>query len=708
MANVMFKRGTQSALETLISNKTFTEGTFYLTTDSDRLYFAQAADELVLLNHQVIHVASVSNLPPIANATVGDFYYAVSENVLCTKSATNASWVQINKNTNDNDNTKTTGLTFTKSVDTSTKDITLSYTLKQKTSHIDGSSTNEADVTGSFVIKGTDIASVITPASVGVTSTVSSGKAVISTTGDGSNAAKKVNITGGGSVSVGGTANNITITGTDTTYDLESAENSTAITLKGTDNSSDSVTITSGNQINVSGATANEINVAHAALTTTPKTSSSSITDGGKFTAITSINTYDNGHIKDYTTNTYTIPTAPVYSITGVSADNAGKINVSLKEAGGSAVTTSSGTDLYYTVNGTKVYNQGSIDFYTKDQIDAKINGIDAMVYRGTVGDSARPSLPTDDVHNGDTYKVAAKGTFGGHVCDIGDLLIATGTEGTEGTIIGDIVWTYVPSGDDIDTTYQLKTANNVISLFNNATSENNGTVTLAKGTDMEVSTSGSTITIAHATKSPTTAATVKKTLTHGSKFTAITGITDSNGHLATITPTEFTLPEDVNTTYTIGTTSATGTPAQAKITLTGTDGNNTSATIISGTNISVSGAANGITINHATPTMNTNTTGTALTPGDGGKFSVITSITKDAQGHVTNYKLSEVTLPTATTYSIANPAFKSVTGGYSVTTTLTGSDTSSSSSMFALTSSSLAISNSGTTLSVDLQWGTF
>ena len=52
MANVMFKRGTQSALQTLIDNKsTFTEGTFYLTTDSDRLYFAQSASELVLLNH---------------------------------------------------------------------------------------------------------------------------------------------------------------------------------------------------------------------------------------------------------------------------------------------------------------------------------------------------------------------------------------------------------------------------------------------------------------------------------------------------------------------------------------------------------------------------------------------------------------------------------------------------------------------------------
>ena len=246
MANVMFKRGSQSALQRLITGGSFTEGTFYLTTDSDRLYFAQSASELVLLNHQVIHVASISQLPSLATATVGDFYYAVAENVLCTKSATGTDWVQINKNTNDNDNTKTTGLTFTKSVDTSTKDITLSYTLNQQTSHIGGGITNESPITGSFVIKGTDIASVLTPASVGVTSTITGGKAVISTTGEGANTTKKVNIAGSGSVSITGTADNITITGTDTTYSMSSPAASTGITLTEKGGQSTTIAFTSG------------------------------------------------------------------------------------------------------------------------------------------------------------------------------------------------------------------------------------------------------------------------------------------------------------------------------------------------------------------------------------------------------------------------------------------------------------------------------
>lgn len=707
MANVMFKRGTQSALQNLIDNRsTFTEGTFYLTTDSDRLYFAQSASELVLLNHQVIHVASVNDLPSIASATVGDFYYAIAENVLCTKSATSASWVQINKNTNDNDNTKTTGLTFTKSVDTNNKDITLNYTLKQKTTNVNGESTNEPDITGSFVIKGSDIASVVTSTSVGVTSAITDGKAVISTTGEGANTAKQVNIAGSGSVTIGGSSDNITITGENTTYDLTSAANSTAITLGGSDNSSDSVTITNGKQISVTGATENEINIAHGDISTTKSTGSSEINDGGNFTAITEITT-DNGHITGYKTNTYTVPTAPEYSITGVSADNTGKISVSLKEKDGLDKTTSSGADLYYMVNGDPVYNQGSIEFYTKDEIDRKINGIDAMVYRGTVGDTKQPSLPTDNVRNGDTYKTAAKGTFGGHNCDIGDLLIATGTEGPKGTIIGDIVWTYVPSGDDVDTTYQLKAANNVISLHNDATGENDGTVTLDKGTDIEVNTSGSTITIGHATKTVTTATAQKQSLTPGQTFTAITGISNSNGHLDTITPTQFTLPADTNTTYTLGTANGTATNS-AKINLDSSDNADSSATIQGGTNISVSGSATGITIAHATPTMNTNTTGAAVKLADGGTFDAITSITKDSQGHVTNYKLTPITIPTAATYSIANPAFGTVDGGYSVTTTLTSSGGSKSTSMFSLASDSLKISNSGTTLAVNLEWGTF
>ena len=99
MANVKFLRGTQANLDTLINGNgnRFTEGAFYLTTDTDRLYVAQAADELVLLNSIVKHVPNVAALANVDASAVGDFYYADSENVLCVRKA--GGWQQINKNT---------------------------------------------------------------------------------------------------------------------------------------------------------------------------------------------------------------------------------------------------------------------------------------------------------------------------------------------------------------------------------------------------------------------------------------------------------------------------------------------------------------------------------------------------------------------------------------------------------------------------------
>ena len=47
MANVKFLKGTQSNFNGLTQ---FTDGAFYLTTDTDRLYFAQSETECVPLN----------------------------------------------------------------------------------------------------------------------------------------------------------------------------------------------------------------------------------------------------------------------------------------------------------------------------------------------------------------------------------------------------------------------------------------------------------------------------------------------------------------------------------------------------------------------------------------------------------------------------------------------------------------------------------
>ena len=106
-AKVMFKRGSQASLNTLIANNTFTEGTFYLTNDTNRLYFAQENNKLVDLN-QYIHIADSINLSSLPNTSTvgyenlqkGDIYYWSQHNILaiCDNPAS-GTWVQLNADT---------------------------------------------------------------------------------------------------------------------------------------------------------------------------------------------------------------------------------------------------------------------------------------------------------------------------------------------------------------------------------------------------------------------------------------------------------------------------------------------------------------------------------------------------------------------------------------------------------------------------------
>lgn len=104
MANVFFKRGHQADLDLLNS---YIEGSFYLTDDTNRLYFAQSSSSLVDLNQYIHFVATRNNLPTTAGATLknGDIYYIQNENILCIyQSNQNPPWVQINPDTKLADN----------------------------------------------------------------------------------------------------------------------------------------------------------------------------------------------------------------------------------------------------------------------------------------------------------------------------------------------------------------------------------------------------------------------------------------------------------------------------------------------------------------------------------------------------------------------------------------------------------------------------
>lgn len=89
--NVGFRMGTESGLKTLASA---TKGTFYLTTDTHRLYIGNDDGSLSPVNQGVI---TVSDLSSISNAIPGQFYYITNGNILATWSG--GRWVQINPDT---------------------------------------------------------------------------------------------------------------------------------------------------------------------------------------------------------------------------------------------------------------------------------------------------------------------------------------------------------------------------------------------------------------------------------------------------------------------------------------------------------------------------------------------------------------------------------------------------------------------------------
>ena len=109
MANVGFKLGTQAKVDALLKTPgtSVTEGSFYLTSDTHRLYIGQKATstdtnaQLFPVNEGVITVTNVSDLPAVSEADkpvyAGRFYYVTNGNILCVYNG--KSWVQINTNT---------------------------------------------------------------------------------------------------------------------------------------------------------------------------------------------------------------------------------------------------------------------------------------------------------------------------------------------------------------------------------------------------------------------------------------------------------------------------------------------------------------------------------------------------------------------------------------------------------------------------------
>lgn len=227
-------------------------------------------------------------------------------------------------------------------------------------------------------------------------------------------------------------------------------------------------------------------------------------------------------------------------------------VSISVSDSKGNTVTSSAEDAIFMTYgkNGTsRASNQGKMDVYTISEVDDLFNKLDGLTYKGTVADLATlKAITTPAV--GDIYMASAAfdiadaiiATDIGHdgTCEVGDLFIAKGTE-ANGVITSNLKWTYVPSGNDLDTTYKVEVdaAGHKISIRNNATTDIIGSLDIDTGATGKIVVSGAAdsanenlaLTLEHATvdrKDTTEAA-----ISNQDSVTAVVGVTtDSTGHI--------------------------------------------------------------------------------------------------------------------------------------------------------------------------------
>lgn len=532
MANVKFLKGTQSNFNGLTQ---FTDGAFYLTTDTDRLYFAQSETECVPLN-QFIRTVSEAEFKALTTSQVakGDYYYIPEKNILAVCKDNNATltWTQLNPDTNTN--TTFNEMNFGGSVTDNT--VTITETLKEYDA-IAGAQTKNTLV-GNLKLKGTN--------GIALTAENTAKSTTITVEGDTYSLSANMNDARQYEASKAYHVGDIVVINGKyqrCKAEVAAGSNTSAAAIIGSFeplNAGISLVSANGQESSTFGFKAGD-NVAIGQ------------TDGQITVSATDTTLKENGFtVSNNATQGFDIKVSDTSNtIVGGTLDPI--INVG-----------SSGSSSVHFVDG-----KANLPVYTTSEIDSKFKGLNGMTYKGTVGAGTSQNLPTSNVSSGDTYMVAADTTVNSQAVKKGDLFIAVGEEGADGYIPSSgITWTHVPSGDDSyqNTTYE-----------GNATPGSNkwgikevsgssvGDIQLVAGTNMSISsklggpnensTAAMITTINHGSvgAASVTEPTVNDTsdTTPKATITAVTGIgRDSNGHVASVTTKQFNIQD---TTYTFG-----------------------------------------------------------------------------------------------------------------------------------------------------------
>ena len=741
MANVMFKRGTQSGFNNL---STYQDGCFYLTTDSHRLYIGTGNNKADLVSQSVITYPNWAAIEALSNSSSpsyapglcseGQFYYAKAENILCTYS--NGKWIQINPDHNDDHDTYVKSVSVAKNTADTVNGEKLVYDVKITQAQKDLKGNNEGaptEVSGKLTISATDLNQIATHTNVGMEAEKSGSKVYLKNNGTGANTAAKVELAGGGSVSVStDSSNKITISGVDTTYSLNTTTNTTG--AKADLQNQDGVTtgsfavevddIALKVESNIAGKNGS-IKLAHAkslssAASYTPKDATTDAS-GNVTLSMPTVSVNEYGHVTSVGTQNVTLPRDKDTKVSSVSADNSGKITVKIKDENTTAETSVvSGQVLYnkITVNGAEktVYNQGNLGaFYSSDKVDALITAakaaMNAMTYCGTITKSKFDQIKGPQ--KGDTYKASEKFTIGSGSSIVnvntGDLVIYNGDDVAAGAAGDTTKWEVIPSGDDIDTTYNMSLNGTTIQLNDEVNNNTAGTVAVKGADGISVKNDGG-LSIGHTN---TVSAGSASGTQSGRQFTIPTINYDKYGHITGQGPaTTIEFPVDKDTTYTFGSDAA-----NKKVSLKDSNGNVTGSLqfktsdnsfVVSMSNTSADKPVVDLklaTVTQSNSASNNNVSYSPLTGGDAQAFTVAKAKV-DAYGRVTGFENQTITLNTdQLTYNVSTDVANNT---LSVDSSLTNKAGTAQSKSVKVKSDSLAFSKAEDTVSVDLVWGTF
>lgn len=374
-----------------------------------------------------------------------------------------------------------------------------------------------------------------------------------------------------------------------------------------------------------------------------------------------------------------------------------------------------------------------------RDEMAAKLASANAMTFKGTVGTGATvPSLPTVNVNIGDTYKVLTSGAYYTNTnpdseveATVGDLFIATSTTGKESGVQADtdvpvilaseVEWVHVPAGDDANP--ELYVYNGVINLGADARDNKNGTISAGAG--LAIDGDAQDATIRHADVAHTVAAqtAVKSDATTAHTFTAVSGVTvNEQGHVTEVQTTEVTLTNFAPTVEQriAGTATQINILSNQKYVTYENDGT-ASETSVSPINLSV--ATDSLVLEAGTDNKTFKINHPVLNPvatnggnvGSLADLQIVSAVATNADGHVTGVTtvgltheaIAPVSNAVVTTVSNSNNVYNTV-----IENTLTygeGDSAITRAGRYGFESKTLTMAQvSANKVSVDLTWGSF